>query len=148
LHRIAIEFREDTLEAARNIMSAQIRQLLGAIAFASALIVPGWSVIVPAGTARAADCLAAPDPSAPKNSRWYYRTDRTQQRKCWYLRAANQPSQQGAARTAHEIAPAKPSPSVSTAVPDQRGTTLSHEDVEKLYSEFLQWSRDPKNQGK
>jgi hypothetical protein len=74
LHRIAIEFREDTGEAARNIMSAQIRRPLGSIAFASALIVPGWSVIVLASTARAADCLAAPDPSAPKNSRWYYRT--------------------------------------------------------------------------
>jgi hypothetical protein len=148
LHRIAIEFREDTGEAARNIMSAQIRRPLGSIAFASALIVPGWSVIVPASTARAADCLAAPDPSAPKNSRWYYRTDRTQQRKCWYLRAANQPLQQGTARTAHEIAPTKPSPSASTAAPDQRGAKLSHEDVEKLYSEFLEWSRHAKNRGK
>jgi hypothetical protein len=147
LYRIAIEFREDTGEAARNIMSAQIRRLLGSIAFASALIVPGLSAAVTAGTARAADCLAAPDPSAPKNSRWYYRTDRTQQRKCWYLRAANPPLQQGTARTAHEIASTKSSPAASTAVPDQRGK-LSHEDVEKLYSEFLQWSRDPKNQGK
>jgi hypothetical protein len=148
LHRIAIEFREDTGEAARNIMLAQIRRPLGSIAFASALIVPGWSVIVPAGTARAADCLAAPDPSAPKNSRWYYRTDRTQQRKCWYLRAADQPLQQGTTRSAREIAPTKPSPSLPTTGPDQRGANLSHEDVEKLYSEFLEWSRHAKNQGK
>jgi len=150
LHRIAIEFREDTGQTARNVMSAQIRRPIGSIVFASALLVPGLSVIVPASTARAADCLTAPNSSAPKNSRWYYRTDRTQQRKCWYLRAANQPLQQGAARTAHEIALTKPSPSVPTAGPysHQPGTKLSDEDVEKLYSEFLEWSRHAKNQGK
>jgi hypothetical protein len=131
-------------------MSAQIRRPIGSIALASALLVSGLSVTVPASTARAADCLAAPNPSAPKNSRWYYRTDRTQQRKCWYLRAANRPLQQGAARTTHETALTKPSPSVPTATPDspQPGAKLSNEDVDKLYSEFLEWSRHAKNQGK
>ena len=150
LHRIAIEFREDTARAARNIMSAQIRRPIGSIAFASALLVPSLSVAVPASTARASDCVTAPNSSTPKDSHWYYRTDRTQQRKCWYLRAGNQPLQQGAARTTHETALTKLSPSVPAAAPDspQRGTKLSNEDVEKLYSEFLEWSRHAKNQGK
>jgi len=44
------------------------------------------------GTAPAEDrraeenCLAAPSTLAPQGSRWYYRTDRVNQRKCWYLR--------------------------------------------------------------
>jgi len=126
------------------IMSAQIRQPIGSIGFVSALLVLSLSVSVPVNTARAADCLSAPNSSAPENSRWYYRTDRMQQRKCWHLGAANQPPQQGAAQTARETALAKPSQSVPAVSP----SNLSHEDVEKLYAEFLEWSRHAKDPGK
>ena len=38
------------------------------------------------GTAQAAGaCNAAPKPTAPAGSHWYYRTDRAAGRKCWYL---------------------------------------------------------------
>jgi hypothetical protein len=123
-------------------MSGQaVRRVIG---FGSALLVSNLSVGVPVNSALAGDCLAAPNSPAPKNSSWYYRTDRTQQRKCWHLGAAIQPSQQGAAPPAHETEQAEPTRSVPSAGP----TNLSHEEVEKLYAEFLEWSRQAKNSGK
>jgi hypothetical protein len=41
----------------------------------------------PGGTATTESCLAAPNSAAPDGSHWYFRTDRTTQRKCWYLAA-------------------------------------------------------------
>jgi hypothetical protein len=63
-------------------MPVQILRPFGALAFASVLLASGLAVGVPANTALAVDCLTAPNSSAPPNSHWYYRTDRTQQRKC------------------------------------------------------------------
>ena len=51
-------------------------------------------IAAPANTARADDCLAAPNSAAPSGSHWYYRLDRATQRKCWYMRPAGQPAQQ------------------------------------------------------
>jgi hypothetical protein len=127
-------------------MSVQMRTQIGSIVLISGLLV------MSASTARAVDCLAAPDSSAPKNSHWYYRIDRTQQRKCWHLGAADQSSQQATVQTAREAPPAKPSPSSPAASPysledfkdfmAHRGSTnLSDKDVEKLYDDFLEWSR-------
>jgi hypothetical protein len=48
---------------------------------------------VPANTARADDCLTAPNSPAPTGSHWYFRPDRAKQRNCWYLA----PSPRGAA---------------------------------------------------
>jgi len=137
-------------------MSAQIWRPIGSIGFVSALLVSNLSVSVAVNTARAADCLAAPNSPAPDNRRWYYRTDRMQERKCWHLGAANQPPQQGAAQTAGEAALAKSSQSVPAAGPyslasfkafilHERGTNLSDEDVEKLYAKFLEWRSHAKN---
>jgi hypothetical protein len=127
-------------------MTALMRTRIGSILLISGLLV------MSASTARAVDCLAAPNSSAPKSSHWYYRTDRTQQRKCWHLDAANQSSQQAAVQTAREAPPANPSASSPAESPyslenfkdflAQRGSTnLSDKDVEKLYVDFLEWSR-------
>jgi hypothetical protein len=41
------------------------------------------------GAAWASDnCLPAPTEQAPAGSHWYYRTDRANQRECWYIREA------------------------------------------------------------
>ena len=56
-------------------------------------------------TARADDCLTAPNSPAPQGTHWYYRLDRTNQRKCWYVRAARQPAQQAAAPPTSEAHP-------------------------------------------
>jgi len=128
-------------------MSAQVRTQIGSIVLISGLLVGS------AGIAHADDCLAAPNSPAPKNSHWFYRMDRTQQRKCWHLGDANQPSQQGAVQTARETPPAKPSPSASPYslenfkdfMAQQENSHLSDKDVEKLYAEFLEWSRTFRN---
>ncbi len=64
----------------------------------------------------AGDCLTSPNLPVPPNTHWYYRTDRTQQRKCWHLQTNNGSSELGAAQTARET-PAKPSQSIAEAAP-------------------------------
>ncbi len=61
-------------------------------------------------TARADDCLAQPNSRAPKGNHWYYHTDRATQRKCWYLRALDQPAQHPAAQTTSQATPTNPIP--------------------------------------
>jgi hypothetical protein len=135
-------------------MSAQLRPI-GTIAFASAFLASGLAVSVPANIAFATDCLTAPNSTAPPNSHWYYRTDRTQERKCWHLGTANGPSEHGAAQIVRE-APAKPSQSFSASgahagpgfkdFAAQRGDAkLSDQDVDKLYAEFLEWKQRAEN---
>jgi len=137
-------------------MLAPIGPPICSIAFLFALLVSCLSVSVPVNTARAADCLTAPNSPAPAHSRWYYRTDPTHQRKCWHLGAADQPSQQRAAQTAREAALTKQPQSMPAATPyslasfkafilHEGGTNLSDEDVKKLYTEFLEWRRHAKN---
>ena len=46
-----------------------------------------------------ANCLTAPGAQAPPGRHWFYRIDRPQQRKCWYLRA------QGAAEATAKVPP-------------------------------------------
>jgi hypothetical protein len=138
-----------------RIMSAPLRPI-GAIALASTLLASGLGVGLPANIAFAADCLTAPNSTAPSNSHWYYRTDRTQQRKCWYLRANTDSSEQKAVQVAREV----PAESSSRTVPQggkyslasfkefmtqHGGGNLSDEDVKKLYVEFLEWSRHANN---
>jgi hypothetical protein len=53
------------------------------------------------GTAYAAGtCNAAPKPTAPAGSHWYYRTDRAAGRKCWYLAAEGSKGRIAAPRVA------------------------------------------------
>jgi hypothetical protein len=61
-------------------------------------------------TARADDCLAQPNSSASAGTRWYYHTDRATQRKCWYLRASDQPAQEPAAQTTSKTTLTSPIP--------------------------------------
>ena len=134
-------------------MSAQVPRPMGSIALVSTLVVSVLGVSMPANPARAVECLTAPNSAAPQNSRWYYRTDRAKQRKCWYLRVADRPSQQ-AVRTTREAPPAKQ----SVPAANQRsftsfrnfmalhgGANLSERDLAKLHTQFLEWSRHAKN---
>ena len=137
-------------------MSAQIPRPIGTIAIASALLGSSFAIAVPVKMAFAADCLTAPDSSTRPNGHWYYRTDRAQQRKCWYLRADDEPEEQKAVKVAHEAPLASASQSVSQAgkyslasfkefMAQRGGAKLSEQDVEKLYAEFLEWSHRANN---
>jgi hypothetical protein len=69
----------------------------------------GVAVAAPTRSGRAepaaADCLSQPGGTAPQGSHWYYRTDRSANRRCWYLAP-----QREKASEAREVAPSKPQP--------------------------------------
>ncbi len=98
-------------------MSRQIPRPFESIALLATLLVIGLGVGAPATTARADDCLAAPNSPAPQSSHWYYRTDRAKQRKCWYLRAADQAARQETTRPTSEAATAAPSAGAPISTP-------------------------------
>ena len=77
-------------------MSGQITRPAGSLALAATFLAGSVGIGMPTNTARADDCLAAPNSPAPEGSHWYYRMDRATQRKCWYVRATDQPAQQAA----------------------------------------------------
>jgi len=70
------------------------------------------AVAVPARSSRAEpaaaadDCLSEPNGAPRQGSHWYYRTDRSAGRRCWYLAP-----QREQAKVAREVAPPKPRPS-------------------------------------
>jgi hypothetical protein len=69
---------------------------IGAILSFGGLTVSGSSV-------RAADdCVAKPNAQAPQGGHWYYRTDRVNNRKCWYLRSDDGQVLQGAQDTSQD----------------------------------------------
>jgi hypothetical protein len=88
---------------------------IGSIAIVAALLLLG-AVDLRGSVARADDCLTAPGSPAPDGSHWYYHLDSTKKRKCWYLRAADQPVQPASAQI--------PSPphNIATAPNDQKST--------------------------
>jgi hypothetical protein len=99
----------------------QIPRPMGLIALV-ALVWWCAGVGVPTNTARADDCLIAPNSPAPAGNHWYFRTDRAKQRNCWYLHAPDQPPQPAAAQAisnappaTHTIASVTASPSASTS---------------------------------
>ena len=98
-------------------MSGQIPRPMGPIALVAALLVWGVSVGAPTTTARADDCLAEPNSSAPAGSHWYYHLDKTTQRKCWYIRATDQPAQPAAAEATSDGASLSPAPPISAEEP-------------------------------
>jgi len=140
----------------RIIMAVQTRSRVGSIAPVSAFQVLMLSaallaVVGPVGVAHAADCLTAPSSAAPPNSHWYYRTDRAQQRKCWYLRAADGTLLDDQTATTTQSVPSAAPYSLENfkAFIAQRGiANLSDKDVAGLYAEFLAWRNRPGNQAK
>jgi hypothetical protein len=79
-------------------MAWRILSLVGSIAFVATVI---SGVAVP-NTARADNCLTAPNASAPQGNHWYFRLDWKTHRKCWYTRALGQPEQHATARATSE----------------------------------------------
>jgi hypothetical protein len=76
------------------------------IALVATLLVWWCALGVPTNTARADDCLTAPNSPAPAGSHWYFRPDRAKQRNCWYLHASDQPRQPAAAQAKPSATPA------------------------------------------
>jgi hypothetical protein len=132
-------------------MSARLRPI-GTTTFAFALLASAFGIGVPANIAFAVDCLTAPNSQSPPNGHWHYRTDRTQQRKCWHLQTDNGQSEQGTVQTARESPTQSVAANGSYAGPGFKGVVAQHggaklsdQDVETLYAEFLEWKRHTKN---
>jgi hypothetical protein len=89
-------------------MVARGQKSFGARSPIAGLLMSAVAVILLPSTVRADDCIVAPNSAAPEGSRWYYRLDRATQRKCWYVRALGQPTQQEAAAP-DKMAPSGPS---------------------------------------
>jgi hypothetical protein len=94
-------------------MSGQIPGPVRPIALIATLLAWSVSVAAPTTTARADDCLAEPNSSAPAGSHWYYHLDKTTQRKCWYIRATDQPTQPAATEATSDGASLSPPPPIS-----------------------------------
>jgi hypothetical protein len=105
-------------------MSGQIPRPMGPIALVATLL--AWSVSVGALTitARADDCLPEPNSSAPAGSHWYYHMDRATQRKCWYVRATDQPAEPATAQATSDPASLPPAP----PIPPEKPATASAND--------------------
>jgi hypothetical protein len=92
------------------------KRLVGLIVFVVTLLVSGIDVGMP-NTAHADDCLTAPNSPAPQGTHWYYHVDRTNQRKCWYVRATSQPAQTQATSEAAAAAQSDSMPVSSGPMP-------------------------------
>lgn len=77
----------------------------GLIALVAASLLAGG---LQANTARADECLAAPNSRAPQGSHWHYQTDKVSHQKCWHLRSPDQTAQQLAPADKAETAPVSP----------------------------------------
>jgi hypothetical protein len=96
------------------------------------------SITLLAKIAHAGDCLVAPGPAIP-GSHWYYRTERATQKKCWHLGDAGQVSNAAASQIASQTLE-----TLMTSLSEPVATAkngLSQEEVQTLYSQFLEWKR-------
>jgi hypothetical protein len=68
-------------------MPEQISSSIVRFAVVAAAILLAGSVEMRTNRAHANDCVAAPSASAPQGRHWYYRIERPNHRRCWYLHA-------------------------------------------------------------
>ncbi|MFL5049877.1 MAG: hypothetical protein ACJ8D4_07180 [Xanthobacteraceae bacterium] len=114
---------------------------IGSIAPAmfAALLLASAVPLLPSHAARAAaadDCLAAPKSQAPQGRHWYYRIDRVNGRKCWYLGAAGTKTRQATPQEAqaapHVQKPVRPLPPLGR---DTAGDVLPPAQIESSSKE-------------
>ena len=94
---------------------------MGPIALVATLLAWSVSVGAPTITARADDCLPEPNSPAPAGSHWYYHMDRATQRKCWYVRATDQPVEPTTAQATSDPASVPAAP----PIPPEKPATAS-----------------------
>ena len=92
------EILPDWVEARRNARMARGNSII------AAAIISVVTVVLSAA-AHAEDCLGSPHSAALEGTRWYYRLDPTNRRKCWYVRAFNQTTQEARGLCDTELIP-------------------------------------------
>jgi hypothetical protein len=108
-------------------MSSRIRRSISSATFVCALLVPSLG----ANAQSTGNCLSAPTSPAPQNSHWYYRTNRTTQRKCWHLGNGDRSLPPSGVQTTRDGATSNPSRSSHAKV--------SNKETAELYAAFLEW---------
>jgi hypothetical protein len=102
-------------------MMAQRRKSFGSKTLIALLLMSVVGFTLPAVTAHAEDCLAAPNSPAREGTRWYYRLDQATQHKCWYMRALDQSTQQAATSVKTTL----PAPAFAIPIPRPRPSTAN-----------------------
>src|SRR5437764_2990816 len=126
-----IHFRSVPVRWVSSGIMSTILRLIGSIACVVILLAWGLGLTAATNIARADDCLAQPNSSAPEGSHWYFRTDRATQRKCWYSRAPDQQAQQPAADTTSPATSTNPVPSEKPATATSQPIATRPTPVEK-----------------
>ena len=98
---------------------AQRRKSFGSKTLIALVLISVVGFTLPAVTAHAEDCLAAPNSPAREGTRWYYRLDQATQHKCWYTRALDQSTQQAATSVKTTL----PAPAFAIPIPRPRPST-------------------------
>ena len=80
-------------------MAGQIKRPLGSITLVTTFLALFVGVTVLANTARAGDCIAAPNSQSPPGKHWWYRLDWATKRKCWYVGLLSRSVQEAAPAT-------------------------------------------------
>jgi hypothetical protein len=70
-------------------VSGRIWSPLRLVAIVGTIFFSGIVIGLRDNFAQAQNCLSEPNTAAPAGSHWYYRSDRVNQRKCWYLRGVS-----------------------------------------------------------
>ena len=78
-------------------MAGEIKRPLGSIKLVTTLFALLVGVTALPNTARAGDCIAAPNSQSPPGKHWWYRLDWATKRKCWYVGPLGQSVQEAAA---------------------------------------------------
>lgn len=101
--------------------------------FSSIALVAGVGITAASGlacslcvdSARAADCLAAPNARAPSGQHWYYHFDRVNRRRCWYLHSPMPLAQRPIAAHHAGAVSSDPAPAEVEAQPDPAASSIS-----------------------
>jgi hypothetical protein len=118
--------------ARQRSMSEQIRARL--TSFFPAVLLIGLAFALSDQAAAADECATKPDGVAPQGSHWYYRTDRSNGKKCWFLgpesAKAQLPARQAATSPAR-LPPSKPKLPAVTEKPVEN-TAIENTNAENI----------------
>lgn len=98
--------------------------------------------IVPAGEA-AEECIAKPTSTAPRGSHWYYRLDRSNNRRCWFLAAEREKASARRPAPRPTLEPVRRSATDAETRPPERATgpaETATSPAETVLPPPLQWA--------
>jgi hypothetical protein len=87
------------------------------------------------------DCIAKPNSLAPQGSHWYYRLDRTANRRCWFLSPAGMKVREAASPKRRPSASSRPAPKVPAKVAGGDGES------DRVAVSSMQWPSPAKSGG-